>query len=91
VDCIYVGERTLYIQPDECIDCGICVSACPVAAIYEDRRLPADQQDFLAINREFFSPGVSALGSPGGAADVGPVTCDHPTVAAWPVRGAPDR
>jgi NAD-dependent dihydropyrimidine dehydrogenase PreA subunit len=38
VDCIYVGGRTLYIHPDECIDCGICVSACPVEAIYEDLR-----------------------------------------------------
>ena len=42
VDCIYEGERTLYIHPDECIDCGVCVSACPTQAIYEDRRLPAE-------------------------------------------------
>ena len=34
-----------------------------------------------AINREFFSPEVSALGSPGGAGDVGPVACDHPGIA----------
>jgi hypothetical protein len=34
---------------------------------------------------------VSGLGSPGGAADVGPVTCDHPQVAAWPVRRASDQ
>ena len=88
VDCIYVGGRTLYIQPDECIDCGICVSACPVEAIYEDRRLPAAMLPFLAINREFFEPQVSGLGAPGGAADVKPVTCDHPSVAAWPAQGA---
>ena len=88
VDCIYVGERTLYIHPDECIDCGVCVSACPVEAIYEDRKLPAALLPFLAINREFFEPQVSGLGSPGGAADVGAVTCDHPDVVAWPVQGA---
>ncbi len=35
VDCIYEGERMLYIHPDECIDCGACVPACPVAAIYD--------------------------------------------------------
>lgn len=90
VDCIYEGERTLYIHPDECIDCGVCVSACPTQAIYEDARLPGEQQHFLAINREFFEPQVSGLGSPGGAADVGKSLCDHPVVAAWkdPVNSA---
>ena len=82
VDCIYEGARTLYIQPDECIDCGICVSACPVQAIYEESRLPADQLDFVAINREFFGPAVSGLGSPGGAQDVGAQACDHPRIDA---------
>jgi len=86
VDCIYVGVRTLYIHPDECIDCGICLSACPVQAIYEDVKLPEAEKPFLAINREFFAASVSALGSPGGAADVGAQTCDHPVVADWPAR-----
>ncbi|MEJ8851139.1 ferredoxin [Variovorax rhizosphaerae] len=81
VDCIYEGSRTFYIHPDECIDCGVCLSFCPAEAIHEDVRLPASQAMFLAINREFFSPEVSGLGSPGGAADVGPVSCDHPAVA----------
>src|SRR4029077_4167059 len=36
VDCIYEGGRTLYIQPDECIDCGLCETVCPVAAIHAD-------------------------------------------------------
>ncbi|HVR48132.1 MAG TPA: ferredoxin [Pseudorhodoferax sp.] len=82
VDCIYEGERTLYIHPDACIDCGICVSACPTQAIYEASRLPAHLADYVAINREFFSAEVSGLGDPGGAADVGPVACDHPAVVA---------
>jgi NAD-dependent dihydropyrimidine dehydrogenase PreA subunit len=89
VDCIYVGERTLYIHPDECIDCGICVSACPVQAIYEDVRLPLALRPFIAINSEFFEAGVSGLGSPGGASDIKAASCDHPLVAAWPARGAP--
>ena len=38
VDCIYTGGRMLHIQPDECIDCGVCLSVCPVAAIFEDTR-----------------------------------------------------
>lgn len=37
VDCIYEGRRSLYIQPDECVDCGACEPVCPVEAIfYED-------------------------------------------------------
>jgi NAD-dependent dihydropyrimidine dehydrogenase PreA subunit len=80
VDCIYAGERTLYIHPDECIDCGVCVSACPTEAIYEDRLVPAALAHFIAINREFFD--VSGLGAPGGAEGVGPVRCDHPQVIA---------
>lgn len=83
VDCIYEGERTMYIHPDECIDCGICVSACPVQAIYEDRKLPIAFVPFLAINREFFGPQVSDLGSPSGASDVGQQACDHPGIHAW--------
>jgi len=34
VDCIYEGDRMLYIQPDECVDCGACEPVCPVEAIY---------------------------------------------------------
>jgi NAD-dependent dihydropyrimidine dehydrogenase PreA subunit len=89
VDCIYEGVRTLYIHPDECIDCGVCINACPTQAIYEDSRLPADQLSFLAINKEFFEPQVSGLGSPGGACDVPKGVCDHPVVAAWPVKAPP--
>ncbi|SEK14979.1 MULTISPECIES: ferredoxin [unclassified Variovorax] len=81
VDCIYEGERTLYIHPDECIDCGVCVSACPTQAIYEDLRLPPEMAHFTAINRDFFAANVSGLGSPGGAADTGRVACDHPDIA----------
>lgn len=85
VDCIYEGERTLYIHPDECIDCGVCISACPTEAIFEDRRLPESMNVFVDINREFFDAAVSGLGSPCGACDVGRQTCDHPLVEAWPM------
>lgn len=84
VDCIYEGSRTLYIHPDECIDCGVCVSACPTEAIYEESLVPQEQMRFIAINRDFFSESVSGLGSPGGAEDVGPLECDHPALTlAW--------
>src|SRR3546814_11466994 len=40
VDCIYEGERSLYIHPDECVDCGACEPVCPVEAIYYEDELP---------------------------------------------------
>ena len=42
----------LAINPDECIDCNLCVPECPVDAIYPDDELPKDQQEFLKINAE---------------------------------------
>ena len=36
VDCFYEGEDMLVIDPDECIDCGVCVAECPVDAIIAD-------------------------------------------------------
>ena len=40
VDCIYEGDRMLYIHPDECVDCGACEPVCPVEAIYYEDDLP---------------------------------------------------
>ena len=40
VDCIYEGERMLYIHPDECVDCGACEPVCPVEAIYYEDDVP---------------------------------------------------
>ena len=85
VDCIYEGLRTLYIHPDECINCALCVSVCPVDAIYEEDDVPVAQRAFVAINREFFGPDVSGLGAPGGA-EGRTVALDHPSVAALPLR-----
>ena len=85
VDCIYEGLRTLYIHPDECINCGLCLTVCPVDAIYDEPHLPASQRGFIEINREFFGPAVSGLGAPGGA-DGKVMSLDHPLVAALPLR-----
>ncbi len=85
VDCIYEGLRTLYIHPDECISCGLCLTVCPVEAIYDETAVPPAQQKFIAVNREFFEPQVSGLGAPGGA-DGRRIDTDHPLVAALPVR-----
>ena len=46
VDCIHYEEgtdRKLYIDPDECIDCGACEPVCPVTAIFAEDDVPADQ------------------------------------------------
>jgi NAD-dependent dihydropyrimidine dehydrogenase PreA subunit len=59
VDCIHPRKdepefetaSTLYIHPEECIDCGACVPACPVAAIYDSvDSTPASQQALIEAN-----------------------------------------
>ena len=52
VDCFYEGENMLVINPDECIDCGVCEPECPIDAIYSEDELPNDQEQFLALNAE---------------------------------------
>ncbi|MDY2941245.1 MAG: ferredoxin [Varibaculum sp.] len=80
VDCIYEGERTLYIHPDECVDCGACEPVCPVEAIFYEDDLPEQWSDFARANRDFFSQ----IGSPGGASGLGPQDYDDEMVAALP-------
>ncbi|MBR7827005.1 ferredoxin family protein [Actinospica sp. MGRD01-02] len=87
VDCIYEGDRKLYINPRECIDCGACEPVCPVSAISQDRRVPADQVEFVADNARFFTdplPGrEEPLGMAGGANAVGPLGVDTDLVASY--------
>ncbi|GAA1859248.1 ferredoxin family protein [Pseudonocardia ailaonensis] len=88
VDCIYEGERSLYIQADECIECGACEPVCPQEAIYHDAELPVDQLFALDSSAQFFSmvhPGRDApLGKPGGSKPIGVVEGDSDAVAALP-------
>jgi NAD-dependent dihydropyrimidine dehydrogenase PreA subunit len=84
VDCIYEGERMLYINPDECTDCGACEPVCPVEAIYFEDDLPKDWKEFSTANAEFFEE----IGTPGGAARLGPLGKDQPMVAVLPVQEA---
>jgi ferredoxin len=44
----------VYINPDECIDCGACESACPVTAIFEESAVPDEWIDYVELNREWF-------------------------------------
>lgn len=91
VDCIYEGARVLYINPDECVDCGACKLECEADAIYYETDLPETEQRHLADNAAFFTeilPGRERpLGPPGGAAALGPVGVDTPLVASLPARG----
>ena len=52
VDCFKEGPNMLVIDPDECIDCAVCIPECPVNAIYAEEDLPADQAQFTALNAE---------------------------------------
>jgi ferredoxin len=52
VDCFVEGPNFLAINPDECIDCAVCVPECPVNAIYAEEDVPENQQVFIKINAE---------------------------------------
>lgn len=52
VDCFREGENFLVIDPDECIDCTLCVAECPVEAIYAEDDVPAGQEHFIELNAE---------------------------------------
>lgn len=62
VDCIhpkketdeYAGSPQLYINPDECIDCGACVPVCPVSAIFPVDDLPDNWKKYAQINADHF-------------------------------------
>jgi NAD-dependent dihydropyrimidine dehydrogenase PreA subunit len=63
VDCIhprkdepgFAAAEMLYIHPDECIDCGACVPACPVEAIFSLDETPSQWSAFIGKNQEYFS------------------------------------
>ena len=62
VDCIHprkdepeFGEAVqLYINPDECIDCGACEPACPVAAIFPEEEVPEKWKSFIQVNYDYW-------------------------------------
>jgi ferredoxin len=50
VDAFREGRNMLVIDPDECIDCAVCIPECPVDAIFRGEDVPTDQQRYFAIN-----------------------------------------
>ena len=52
VDCFREGPNMLVIDPDECIDCAVCIPESPAHAIFAEDDLPADQLAFIKINAD---------------------------------------
>jgi ferredoxin len=52
VDCFREGPNFLVIDPDECIDCAVCIPECPVNAIYAEEDVPDGQKNFIELNAE---------------------------------------
>jgi ferredoxin len=66
VDCFVEGPNFLAINPDECIDCTLCVAECPAEAIFAEDDVPADQQQFIELNARLAKiwPVISARKEP---------------------------
>jgi len=63
VDCIHFEEgvdRMLYINPEECIDCGACEPACPVTAIFPEDAVPDNMEAYKAINAQWYEDADAA-------------------------------
>jgi ferredoxin len=63
--CIYEGTREgfpdmLFIHPDECIDCHLCVPECPVDAIYPGDEVPPEWEHYTTLNRDYFAEAAKA-------------------------------
>ena len=57
VDCIHEEEgvdRKLYIDPDECIDCGACEPVCPVTAIFAEDDVPDQYKEYTELDAQWF-------------------------------------
>lgn len=62
VDCIHPRKdekeheesEMLFINPDECINCGACQPACPVEAIFQDEDVPEDWKKYIQINADHY-------------------------------------
>lgn len=53
VDCFYEGPNFLVINPDECIDCGVCIPECPVEAIVQDDNKEVDVKFWFDLNSKY--------------------------------------
>ncbi len=72
VDCFREGPNMLVIEPDECIDCTLCVAECPVEAIFADDDVPEQQRQYIELNAELSKLWPSIV-----AKKDAPVDADH--------------
>ena len=84
VDCIYEGGRMMYINADECVDCGACEPVCPHEAIYFEDDLPEQFDAFARSGRDFFT----ATGAHGGGGPAGRTAFDTDLVSGLPRRSS---
>ena len=79
VDCFYEGPNFLAINPDECIDCGVCVPECPIDAIVADTTKTVDVEFWTDLNSRLAAkwPRITAAKDP------------LPDAAEW--NGRPDK
>lgn len=82
VDCLYEGNRMMYINPDECIDCAACEAVCPQEAIFYSDFIPEEMREFQGESAEF----IASRGLQGGGSIVGKVTFDSDLVEGIPRR-----
>ena len=61
VDCIYEGSRSLYINPNECVDCGACEPVCPTEAIFYEDDLPDEWAWYKDAAVSFFATATSSI------------------------------
>lgn len=71
VDCFHEGVNTLVIDPEVCIDCGLCPPECPTTAIFAEEDLPDKWADFKEINAKYAAqwPVIDAQKEPMPGAD----------------------
>lgn len=69
VDCFREGPNFLVIDPEECIDCTLCVPECPAEAIFAEDDVPDAQQSFIALNAELAKVWPTITESKEGLAD----------------------
>lgn len=55
VDCFHEGANMLVIDPDTCIDCGLCPPECPVSAIFAEEDLPEKWEAYTELNAKYAS------------------------------------
>ena len=54
-NCIYDAGKQVVINPEECMDCGLCAQECPVTAIFPADDVPGDKKASVDFNKNFFA------------------------------------